>query len=80
MWFLSLLFALIVIAAAVAFGARFHNQVNVRITRIFGQAEQIPPDFELWLSNHKGEYETLGKAMGAWADAKFGNKYDELLR
>lgn len=80
MLFLSLLFALIVIAAAVAFGARFHNQVNARITRIFGQAEQIPPDFELWLSNHKGEYETLGKAMGAWADAKFGNKYDELLR
>lgn len=29
---------------------------------------------------HKGEYDSIGKAMGAWADARFGGKYDELLK
>lgn len=80
MWFISLVFFVFILGMAVVLGARFHNQVNARVSKFMGGNEGLPPDFELWLSNHKGEYDSLGKAMGAWADAKFGDKYDHVLK
>lgn len=79
MWFITFLLMLLALLIAVAIGARYHAQVNARMAKILRKDEGLPADFELWLSNHKGEYDTLGKAMGAWADAKYGDKYKNLL-
>lgn len=77
---LTFIFFLLVAGLALVLGARYHNQVNVRIANLFGKGQELPPDFELWLANHKGEYDTIGKAIGAWADAKYGTKYDSILK
>lgn len=71
---------LIVAILAICLGARYHVQVNAKMSRIFGKGEELPPDFLLWLANHKGEYETIGQAMAAWADARYGVKYDQMLK
>ena len=77
MFFMYLFFILLVIAISVAAGARYHNQVNAKL---IGKNADLPPDFRIWMLQHKGEYDSIGKAMGAWADARFGGKYDELLK
>lgn len=77
LWFL---FILLVAAVAAVLGARYHAQVNAKVAKILGTGTGLPAEFELWLANHKGEYESIGKAMGAWADAKFGSAYDKLLK
>ena len=80
MFFMYLFFILLVIAISVAAGARDHNQVNARLAKLIGKNADLPPDFRIWMLQHKGEYDSIGKAMGAWADARFGGKYDELLK
>lgn len=80
MWFVTLIMAIIALGIAVAIGARFHTQVNAKIARMLGKDEGLPPDFELWLAQHKGEYDSIGKAIAAWADAKYGDKYAGMLK
>lgn len=77
---MSFLCGLVVVIAGILFGARFHTRINERLNRLFNKSDQLPPDFEYWLSQQpKGQYGTIGDAMGAWADARFGNQYDNLL-
>lgn len=80
MFFVYLFFIILIVLLSIAAGARFHTQVNARLARLLGKNEDLPADFRLWLLQHRGEYDNLGKAIGAWADAKFGGKYDELLK
>lgn len=80
MFFVYLLFLVIIVIAALIVGARYHNEVNAKVARAVGRYNELPPDFRTWLLSHKGEYDTIGKALGSWADAKFGNKYDDLLK
>lgn len=77
LWFL---FGVVVIAGAMVLGAKYHVLINAKMSKFFGEGDSLPPDFQLWLSSHKGEYDTIGKAMGAWADARFGDKYNKMLR
>lgn len=80
MIFMYIFFILLIIIISVAAGARYHNQVNARIAKLAGKDDALPADFRLWLTQHTGEYNSIGKAMGAWADAKFGDKYNNLLQ
>lgn len=74
------LFLVLVGVICLFVGARYHAQVNSRFARIFGKGEELPADFQIWLNNHKGEFDSIGKAMNAWADAKYGDKHDNILK
>lgn len=77
---LAFLGAIIAIAAAAILGAKYHVVINEKLNKLLHAQDELPPDFRAWLAYHKGEYPTLGSAMAAWADAKFGTKYDQLVR
>lgn len=77
---LAFIGALIAIAVAAILGARYHTLINEKMDKILRGKDELPPDFRAWISYHKGEYPNLGAAMAAWADAKYGAKYDELVK
>lgn len=70
----------LVIIVAVLAGAKFHEPINAKLNKLVYGTDELPPDFKSWLSFHKGEYPNIGAAMAAWADAKYGSKFDNLLK
>lgn len=77
---LIFLCTLIALACAVVLGAKYHAQVNEKLGKLFNNSDNLPVDFRIWLVSHRGQYESIGAAMSAWADAKYGNRFDNLLR